>query len=139
METSQETQAPLTEKSNQLPPIPPVPLVPPIPVSPFATPPPSSCPQQLSMTVVGRPILKPAAPSKCPTSVRTPQNTSDNIEVENAFPSKELAEVIATCQRRERSWHECILIYTTVISNKESTVAVFEDEIEKKEAAPFKI
>ncbi|POS83818.1 hypothetical protein EPUL_005061, partial [Erysiphe pulchra] len=48
---------------------------------------------------------------------------------------KELAEIIATRQRRERAWHARLLIYSTVISYIDSTLAAFEDEIENEEAA----
>ncbi|POS83421.1 hypothetical protein EPUL_003248 [Erysiphe pulchra] len=103
MEISQESQAPSTETSNQLPPIP-------LPLSRHL--------QYLS--------------------VKIPQNSKDNIGVENFFLLKELAEITATRQRRERAWYARILICITVISYIKSTLAAFEDEIEKEEAAAFK-
>ncbi|KHJ35827.1 putative eka-like protein [Erysiphe necator] len=137
MEISQETQAPSTETSNQPPPIPPIPPIPNSP-SPFATPTTPSDSQLPNNNIVGRPILKPTAPSKRPASVKIPQISRDNIGVENLFLPKELAEIIATRQRRERAWHARVLICTTVISYIDNTLAAFEDEIEKEEAAAFK-
>ncbi|POS83044.1 hypothetical protein EPUL_005361 [Erysiphe pulchra] len=58
--------------------------------------------------------------------------------MENSLLPKELAEMIATRQRRERAWHARLMLYTTVISNINSTLAVFVDEIEKEEAAASK-
>ncbi|POS82614.1 hypothetical protein EPUL_004433, partial [Erysiphe pulchra] len=137
MEISQETQAPSTETSNQPSPIPPKPPIPNSP-SPFATPPTPSDSQLPNKNIVARHILKPTAPSKRPASIQIPQNITENTGVENLFLPKELAEIIATRQRRERAWHARVLICTTVISYIDSTLAAFEDEIEKEEAAAFK-
>ncbi|POS84842.1 hypothetical protein EPUL_003598, partial [Erysiphe pulchra] len=137
MEISQESQAPSTDTSNQPPPIP---TVSPIhnPSSPFASSSPPSETQLSNKITVGRPILKPTAPSKRPTSGRISQNCSESTDMENAFLPKELAEVIATRQRRERAWHVRVMICTTVLSNIESTLANLVEGIEKEEAEAFK-
>ncbi|KHJ34070.1 putative eka-like protein [Erysiphe necator] len=51
---------------------------------------------------------------------------------------QELADIIATRQRRERAWHSCIMICKTINSSLESTLAKFRDEIEKEEVEAFK-
>ncbi|KHJ31232.1 putative eka-like protein [Erysiphe necator] len=58
--------------------------------------------------------------------------------MENAFLPKELAEVIATRQRRERAWHVRVMICTTVLSNIDSTLASLTEGIEKEETESFK-
>ncbi|POS85267.1 hypothetical protein EPUL_004099 [Erysiphe pulchra] len=55
------------------------------------------------------------------------------------FIPQELAEIVAIRQRRERAWHARILICTCVISNIDSTLANFKDEISKEEAAALQI
>ncbi|KHJ36233.1 putative eka-like protein [Erysiphe necator] len=57
--------------------------------------------------------------------------------MENVLGPKELANVKATRQRRERAGHLRLMLSTTVINNIDSTLAVFVDEIEKKQAAAF--
>ncbi|KHJ30596.1 putative eka-like protein [Erysiphe necator] len=140
MEISQESQAPSTETSSQLPPIPLIHSIHSIPdsPSPTASPSPPSLPQQPNNNLEGRKILKPTIPIKRTIPDRIPPNGSKNTEIENAFLPKELADVIATRQRRERAWHARILICTTVISCIDSALAIFEDEVEKEEIAAFK-
>ncbi|POS82785.1 hypothetical protein EPUL_003993 [Erysiphe pulchra] len=137
MEISQEPQAPSTDTSNQSPPIPTVPSTH-NPPSPFASSSPLSEIQLSNKITVGRPILKPIAPSKRLTSGRIPQNCSESTEMENAFLPKELAEVIATRQRRERAWHVRVMICTTVLSNIDSTLENLVEDIELEEAEAFK-
>ncbi|POS84556.1 hypothetical protein EPUL_004152 [Erysiphe pulchra] len=72
----------------------------------------------------GRQILKPVAPSKRPVTERPIQNSRDKSETENAFLPKELADIIATRQRRERAWHARLMLCTTVINNKEEAAAL---------------
>ncbi|POS82083.1 hypothetical protein EPUL_006589, partial [Erysiphe pulchra] len=133
----QEPQAPPTGTSNQLAPIPPSHPIPdpPPPTASFSPP---LLPQQLNGVIVGRKILKPTVPFKCTIPDKAPPNDGKNTDKDNAFLPKELAEVIATRQRRERAGHARILIRTTVISCIDSTLASFEDEIEKEEVSAFK-
>ncbi|KHJ30277.1 putative eka-like protein [Erysiphe necator] len=109
MEFSQEPQAPSTELSQQLPQIPPTP---PIPNSSplFASPSLPSNPEPQSKTIVSRQILKPVAPSKRPVTERPTQKGIEKLDTQNAFLPKELADIIATRQRRERAWHTRLLI-----------------------------
>ncbi|KHJ36313.1 putative eka-like protein [Erysiphe necator] len=136
MEISQESQAPSTETSSQLPPIPPIHCIPDSP-PPTASPSPPSLPQP-DNTLEGRKILKPTIPSKRTIPDRISPIGSKNTDIENAFLPKELAEIIATRQRRERAWHARILICTTVISCIDSGLAIFEDEVEKEEVSALK-
>ncbi|POS84704.1 hypothetical protein EPUL_004648, partial [Erysiphe pulchra] len=137
MDLIQEIQAPSTEESNQPPPIPPVPPIPnpPPPIASISSP---SNPTSSKSTFESRQFLKPVAPSKR-TLPEKPQNKSRNTsEHENAFLPQELAEIIATRQRRERAWHARLMICTTVISYLDSTLANFTNEIEKEEVVAFK-
>ncbi|POS86623.1 hypothetical protein EPUL_003797 [Erysiphe pulchra] len=109
MDRSQESEALSTESSNQLPPIP-------NSSPPIASPLSPSNPVPQSKTIDRRHILKPVAPSKRP----------------------ELADIIATRQRRERAWHARLMICTTAISNIESTLVKFKNDIEKEEVEAFK-
>ncbi|POS82309.1 hypothetical protein EPUL_006571 [Erysiphe pulchra] len=136
MDITQESQAPPTKMSNQLPPIPPIPS--PSPLHPTASLSPPSFPQQPNSVIVGRKILKPTIPFKRTMPVKAPPNSGKNTVIDNAFLPKELVEVIATRQRRERAGLVRILICTTVISCIDSTLASFEDEIEKEEVSAFK-
>ncbi|POS83444.1 hypothetical protein EPUL_005216, partial [Erysiphe pulchra] len=122
MDLLPESLALSTELSHQPPPIPPVP---PIPNSlpPTASPSTPSLTQPQNNTIVGRKILKPTVPSKRTIPDRIPSNGSENTDIGN---------------RRERAWYARILICTTVISSIDSTLAIFEDEIEKEEALAFK-
>ncbi|POS84848.1 hypothetical protein EPUL_002434 [Erysiphe pulchra] len=72
--------------------------------------------------------LIPIAPSRHHATVRCRER----------IPSTKLAEIVATRQRHERAWHTRIIVYTTVYSNIESTLANFSDEIEKEEIVAFK-
>ncbi|POS86854.1 hypothetical protein EPUL_001769, partial [Erysiphe pulchra] len=106
--------------------------------SPFA---PSSQPSDTQIpnkSTVGRPILKPTAPSKRPTPDKTPQNSSEKTGIENAFLPKELREIIATRQRREHAWHVRVMICSTVLSNIDSKLANLVEDVEKEEAEAFK-
>ncbi|KAI0996157.1 hypothetical protein K3495_g12023 [Podosphaera aphanis] len=137
MDISQESQALSTERSQQPPPIPPIP---PIhnPSPPIASPSSSSQTLPSTTSAAGRQMLKPVAPSKRPIPERPQHNSRDNSDIANAFIPKELAEIIATRQHRERTWHARLILCTTVISNLESTLTNFTDEIEKKEAVALK-
>ncbi|KHJ30457.1 putative eka-like protein [Erysiphe necator] len=115
---SQESQASSAESSQKPPPIPPVPPIPNLP-------PPNR-------------ILKPVAPSKRPIPERLQNNGRNSFNIANAFLPQELADIIATRQRRERTCHARLMICTTVISNVESTLANFIEDIEKEEVAAFK-
>ncbi|POS82481.1 hypothetical protein EPUL_005631, partial [Erysiphe pulchra] len=98
----------------------------------------ASLPQQPNSVIVGRKILKPAIPFKRTIPDKSPPNGGKNTVIDNAFLPKELKEVITTRQRRERAGHARKLICTTVISCIDSTLASFEDEIEKEEVSAFK-
>ncbi|KHJ33121.1 putative eka-like protein [Erysiphe necator] len=62
----------------------------------------------------------------------------DKPEIENAFLPKELADIIAIRQRRERAWHARLRICTTMISSIDSTLANFKEEVEIEEIVAFK-
>ncbi|KHJ34215.1 putative eka-like protein [Erysiphe necator] len=121
MDTSQESQALSTESSNQPPPL--------RQSLHYTIPPPLSH---------GRQILKPVAPSKRPIIERPTPSCSNKINIENAFLPKELAEIVAIRQRRERAWHARFMICKTAISSIESSLANFKDEIEVEDVAAFK-
>ncbi|POS83908.1 hypothetical protein EPUL_004747, partial [Erysiphe pulchra] len=114
MMLSQESVAPSTESSNQLPPIP-------NSFPPIASPPPPSNPVPQSKTIDSKHILQLVARSKRPVIERTTQNDKDKFEIQNAFLPKELAVIIATRQHREQS-----------------TLVNFNDDIEKEEVEAFK-
>ncbi|KHJ34547.1 putative eka-like protein [Erysiphe necator] len=59
--------------------------------------------------------------------------------VVSRFIPQELAEIVAMRQCHERVWHARILICTSVISNIDSTLADFKNEISKDEAAALQI
>ncbi|KHJ36134.1 putative eka-like protein [Erysiphe necator] len=131
MDISQESQALSTESSRNQPQIP----------HPLARHPHNRQTlnfQLPSEPLVERPILKPTAPSKCPLPDKISKNSSENTGNENVFLPKELAEIIATRQRRERAWHVRLMIFTTVLSNIDSTLANLDEDIEKEEAEAFK-
>lgn len=137
MEISMESQAPSTDKSNLPPPTPNIPPIPnPLPLTTPPTPPSHS--QLLNSTLSSRKILKPAIPIKRSIPERPQQNNNNKSDVANAFLPRELAEIVATRQRRERAWHARIMICTTAYSSIESTLANFHDEIEKEEVVAFK-
>ncbi|POS82700.1 hypothetical protein EPUL_003942 [Erysiphe pulchra] len=136
IDLSPESLAPSTELSHQLPPIPPVPPIPNSP-SPIAPPPPPSKIPPSSNIAAGRQILQPVSPSKRQIPERLPNNKI-NSNIANAFIPQELAEIIATRQRRERAWHARLITCTTAISNLDSTLANFTEEIEIEEAAALK-
>ncbi|KHJ36468.1 putative eka-like protein [Erysiphe necator] len=137
MEISTESQAPSTDTSKQPPPIPSVPPIhnPPIII---ASPPPPSNLTPSNKSLAGRQILKPVTPSKRPVPEISIQNSTNNSDAANAFLPKELAEIVANRQRRERAWHARLMCCTTVISNIDSTLANITDDIEKEEAFALK-
>ncbi|POS82638.1 hypothetical protein EPUL_004536, partial [Erysiphe pulchra] len=137
MDISQETQAPSTERSHQPPPIPHIPPIP-ISLSPFTSPSPPLYLDPPTETTDCRKILKPTAPSKRPVTERPTPNSSNKQKIGNAFLPKELAEIFAIRQRRERAWHARLMICTTAISSIDSSFASFKDEIEKEEVEAFK-
>ncbi|KHJ31456.1 putative eka-like protein [Erysiphe necator] len=137
MDITQETQAPSTDTSIELPPIPDIPLIPnSFPSTTSPTPPSNS--QTPSYSTASRKILKPAVPTKRPIPENPPQNNKHSPDIANAFLPRELAEVVATRQRRERAWHVRLMMCTTIYSNIESTLSNFSNKIEKEEAAAFK-
>ncbi|POS82205.1 hypothetical protein EPUL_005827 [Erysiphe pulchra] len=137
MSKSQESHAPSAESSKQPPPIPPIPPLLNSP-SPFASPPPPLNLESSAKMTDGRHILKPVAPSKRPVTDNATQNDKDKFEIQNAFLPKKLVEIFDIRQRRERAWHARLMICTSVISNIESTLSNFKDEIEKEEASAFR-
>ncbi|KHJ33976.1 putative eka-like protein [Erysiphe necator] len=137
MDISQESPAPSTESSNQPAPIPPIPSIPNTP-SNFTLPSPPLNLQPPTKTTSGGQILKPAAPFKRPVTERPSLNNSNQPNIGNAFLPKELAEIVATRQRRERAWHARLMICTTTMSNIESTLVNFKDDVEKEEVEAFK-
>ncbi|KHJ33852.1 putative eka-like protein [Erysiphe necator] len=106
--------------------------------SPFASPSPPLNIQPPTKTTNGRQILKPVAPSKRLVTERPSLNNSNQPNIRNAFFPKELAEIVATRQRRERAWHAHLMMYTTTMSNIESTLVNFKDDVEKEEVEAFK-
>ncbi|KHJ31148.1 putative eka-like protein [Erysiphe necator] len=134
LKTNITTDSPSTETGHQPPPIPPVPPISnsPSPTAPF-TPPSNSA--MSNTTIDCRQILKPVAPSKRHITERPTSESSDKSNSRNAFFPKELADIIAIRQRRERAWHARLLICTTIISSIDSALANFQDEIEKEVVA----
>ncbi|KHJ32167.1 hypothetical protein EV44_g3707 [Erysiphe necator] len=96
MDISQDSQAPSTERSQQPPPI-----------SPNHNPSPSiASPSPPSITSAdSRQMFKPVASSKLPIPERPLHNSRNHSDIANAFIPKELAEIIATRQRRECAWY----------------------------------
>ncbi|POS84484.1 hypothetical protein EPUL_003544 [Erysiphe pulchra] len=137
IDTSQEFTNPTTEQSQKSPPIPSIPPTPNSP-SPFASPSSPLNLQPLTKNTDCKQILKPVAPSKRPVTGRTTLNDSYKFNIGNAFLPKELAEIVAIQQRRERAWHARLMICTTTISSLESTFTNFKDEIEVEEVVAFK-
>ncbi|POS82439.1 hypothetical protein EPUL_005781 [Erysiphe pulchra] len=137
MDISQETHDSSMERSHQPPPIPPIPPILNSP-SPFASPTPPLNLEEPTKTSDGRQILKPVAPSKRPIIERPTPSCSNEISTGNAFLPKELAEIVAIRQHRERAWHASLMICKTAISSIESTLANSKEEIEKEEVAAFK-
>ncbi|KHJ30925.1 putative eka-like protein [Erysiphe necator] len=109
----------------------------PIPPPLIASPTPPLNLESPTKTIDGRQILKPVAPSKRPVAERPTQSCSNVINNGNAFLPKELAEIVAIRQRRERAWHARLMICTTAISSIENSLANFKDEIEIEEVAAF--
>ncbi|POS86354.1 hypothetical protein EPUL_001497 [Erysiphe pulchra] len=85
-----------------------------------------------------RKILKLAVPIKRRIPERSTHNNKNNSDVANAFLPKELAEVVATRQHRERVWHVRLMKCTTIHSGINSTWSNFSKEIEKEKAEVFK-
>ncbi|KHJ36125.1 putative eka-like protein [Erysiphe necator] len=84
-----------------------------------------------------RPILTPAAPSKR-VAQSVAEQASQSFEHESdqsyTYLPQELRQIIKQRRRRERAWHVRLSICTSVICNIESTLLVFNDDIEKEEA-----
>ncbi|KHJ33173.1 putative eka-like protein [Erysiphe necator] len=137
MEFSQESQAPSTESSQKPPPIPPIPPIP-NPIPPIASSSFPSSPNTFNTTLDSRQILKHFAPAKRTLPEKPQDKSMNNSDIGNAFLPQELAEIIATRQRRERAWHARLMICTTVISYLDSTLVNFTNEIEKEEVVAFK-
>ncbi|POS84907.1 hypothetical protein EPUL_002833, partial [Erysiphe pulchra] len=89
-------------------------------------------------TLDSRKILKPVAYPKRTILERHSQSSDENCDIANAFLPQELAEIITTRQRRERTWHACILICTLMISSTDRTLANFTEELEIEEVVAFK-
>ncbi|KHJ34048.1 putative eka-like protein [Erysiphe necator] len=106
MEISTESQAPSTDTSKQPPPIHNHPII-------IVSPPPLSNLTSSNTSLAGRQILKPVAPSKRPVPENSIQNSTNNFDAANAFLPKELAEIVANRQRRERAWHARLMLCTT--------------------------
>ncbi|KHJ31886.1 putative eka-like protein [Erysiphe necator] len=131
-----ESLAPTTDLSHQPSPIPPVPPIPnPLPSIASTSPPSQTTSNNIS---TDRQILKPVAPSKRSIPDKPHHKSWNNSDIANAFLPQELADIIATRQRRERAWHARLMICTTVFSSIESTLATFTKEVEIEEAVPFK-
>ncbi|POS82386.1 hypothetical protein EPUL_004785 [Erysiphe pulchra] len=126
--------APTTKQGQQSPHIPPIPIFP----SPFTSPSSPLNLRPLTKNTDGRKILKSIAPSKRPVTERYTLNDSNKINIGNAFLPKELAEIVAVRQRRERAWHARLMICTTTISSLESKLEKFKYEIEVEEVVAFK-
>ncbi|KHJ35076.1 putative eka-like protein [Erysiphe necator] len=120
------------------PPIPPLTHIP----DPFnSSQPPQipSTPIPLITTVASRQIREPVPPSKRLLPITSQNDNGGEMSSVSKFIPQELVEIVAMRQRRERAWHARILICTSVISNIDSTLANFKDEISKEEAAALQI
>ncbi|POS86573.1 hypothetical protein EPUL_001469 [Erysiphe pulchra] len=106
--------------------------------SPFASPSPPLNLEPPSKTTDGRQIFKPFAPSNRRVTEKRTQNSSDTLNIGNAFLPKELAEIFAIRQIRKSACHARLMKCTTAISSIVSSLSCFEDEIEKEKAAAFK-
>ncbi|KHJ30755.1 putative eka-like protein [Erysiphe necator] len=73
-----------------------------------------------------------------PIIIASPPPPTNNSDAANTFLPKELAEIVANRQRRERAWHPRLMLCTTVISNIDSTLENITDDIEKEEAFALK-
>ena len=138
MDISKEDETPTTDRISKDSPSPQITTTSPPPPNPTTPPPPS--PQDLepqNISVANRQLLKPVPPSKRAFS-EAPQTPSSEI-VENtlSYLPREFTDIIAIRDRRERAWHARLMICTSAISCIESTLAGFEDEIEKEEACAF--
>ncbi|KHJ33587.1 putative eka-like protein [Erysiphe necator] len=85
-----------------------------------------------------RQILKPIAPSKRPITVRPHHNSRNNSDIANVFLPQELFDIIANRHRREREWYALLMICSTLISSIDSTLAIFNKEVESEEVVAFK-
>lgn len=114
----------------------PITLIPPLPTSqsPTAPPPNPSIQISLDTTETSRPILQPVPPSKRAASpVLHPTNSIETNNDSNYLP-QEFSEVLRLQQRRERIWRARMMICTSMISNIDSSIANFQEELEKDEA-----
>lgn len=82
----------------------------------------------LNTTVANRQIREPVPPSKRTLPEISHNDIGEEMSNVSKFISQELAETLAIQQRGERAWNACILIYTSVISIIDSTLADFKDE-----------
>ena len=112
--------------------------------SPTALPPPSTTPPPLppvptplNPTVADRQSLQPVPPSKRVLTEAPQIAGGESTENAYTFLPRELSDVIAIRQRRERAWHARLMICTSAISCVEGFLASFQDGIEKEEAGIF--
>ena len=117
MEIVNDTTNSSTERNN---PPPPNALTPSItrPPSPHIAPPPQtlpSDPEPLNRKVTNRQILQPVPPSKRAPPEISREIISEESESVALFIPKELAEIVAVRQRRERAWHARFQICTSII------------------------
>ncbi|KHJ33952.1 putative eka-like protein [Erysiphe necator] len=141
MNTVEENSA-LSMDSSPLPtPTPPIPQLT-HPPDPFNSSQPSQPPSTsipLNTTVANRQIREPVPPSKRTLTEISHNDIGEEMSNVSKFIPQELAEIFAIRQRRERAWHARILICTSVISNIDSTLADFKDEISREEATAFQV
>ncbi|POS82231.1 hypothetical protein EPUL_006828, partial [Erysiphe pulchra] len=126
MDTSQESQAPSTESSYQQLPIPQS-HTHPLPFRVTNTSVKSRTTNKdirhqtadgRRQSAVGRQIFKPVGPSIRTITERPTPSCSNKIITRNAFLPKELAEIVAIRQRRERAWHARLMICTNCPLNQ---------------------
>lgn len=133
-EISQKSVALSTELSQQSPPIPLTHNSSPLNAPPS---PPSNIPPSIN-SALSRQIPKSITPSKRPIPERLVHRNRNNSYIANAFIPQDLAEFIATRERRERAWHARFITCTTVTSNLYSTLANFTEDIAIEEAVALK-
>ncbi|POS86558.1 hypothetical protein EPUL_002249, partial [Erysiphe pulchra] len=129
------------DSSPTLPPISPIPQSThhPDPFNSSQPPQPPSTSTPLNTSVANRQIREPVPPSKRTLPDISHNDVGEEISNVSKFIPQELAEIVATRQRRERVWHARILICKSVISNIDSTLADFKDEISREEATAFQV
>ncbi|POS83658.1 hypothetical protein EPUL_004335 [Erysiphe pulchra] len=72
------------------------------------------------------------------SEIKTSPKSDHNSDYANAFLPQEQAEIIAIRRSRERAWHARLMICITVISNVDSTLGSFKENIGKEEVVAFK-